>query len=96
MQLNILARTDAQWTIFDGVQRGCWYALQSGVYYGEMQGGKRHGYGLLYCTDTNGNPFLYECQWMNGLPIIGRYIVIRNGEWIKQEGTFDPIFVLTG
>ncbi|TNV72999.1 hypothetical protein FGO68_gene13915 [Halteria grandinella] len=61
-----------------------------------MLDGNRHGYGIVYTTDTSGNAWLYECQWEKGIPIEGRYIWIRRNSWFKFEGTLSHTYRLHG
>ncbi|TNV81420.1 hypothetical protein FGO68_gene16484 [Halteria grandinella] len=91
-ELNQLAQTEAQWAIFEGTD---W--LQQGVYYGEMLYGNRHGYGIVYTTNTE-TEWLYECQWNHGIPIEGRYIKIwiHLNTWTKFEGTLNHTYELHG
>ncbi|TNV72787.1 hypothetical protein FGO68_gene11253 [Halteria grandinella] len=98
-QLNQHARPDSkvQWTTFEGAERKIWNNLQQGVYYGQMQNEKRHGFGIVYTTDSGSNPWLYECEWKEGSPINeGRYIWIVGNEWYKFEGTIDDSYYLNG
>jgi len=91
-QLNEKATTSrtVEWTTFEGASRGSKRtALKEGVYYGQTVDGKRDGLGIVYCTDTIGDPFLFECEWKEGTPVTGRYIWIYDNKWRKREGTLD-------
>ncbi|TNV81309.1 hypothetical protein FGO68_gene3334 [Halteria grandinella] len=97
LQLNSLAKSKAQWAVFEGVNRNGWGFLQSGVYYGEKLDGKRHGYGIVYSTDgLFRNPHLFECQWNMDFPTYGRLIIIQDQNWEKYEGTMNRFFNLNG
>ncbi|TNV81531.1 hypothetical protein FGO68_gene13352 [Halteria grandinella] len=98
-QLNEKASTTRtiKWTSFEGANRTNGYCtLQEGVYYGQTLGGKRDGWGIVYCTDTGNRQFLYECEWKQGTPANGRYIFIVDNKWYKYEGTLDHYYALTG
>ncbi|TNV80010.1 hypothetical protein FGO68_gene8943 [Halteria grandinella] len=79
----------AQQGQFEGAIRGNgWTTLKEGVYYGQMLNGYREGFGILYCTDTENNPWLYECQWKQGRPSgKGRYTWVWQNQWRKCRGT---------
>ncbi|TNV80690.1 hypothetical protein FGO68_gene13408 [Halteria grandinella] len=87
-----------QWVTFEGQERGSgWYPLQKGFYYGQMIDGQMDGFGILYCTDAKNTPWLYECEWKQGIPINeGRYIFIKDNKWTSFEGTMDESYLLTG
>lgn len=62
-----------------------------------MLNGKRDGKGIVYTTDTNSCPFLFECQWLQGTPKKGRYTVIYNSNvWRKRDGETLEYYGLTG
>jgi len=68
-----------------------------GVYYGQVAGGKRHGYGFAYCADASGQPVLFECQWNGGTPCgQGRYTVVVERQWKQWEGEMDETYTITG
>ncbi|TNV83014.1 hypothetical protein FGO68_gene14858 [Halteria grandinella] len=97
-QLNQLATREAQWGVFEGAYRRGRQDLEQGVYYGEMLNGNRHGYGIVYTTTALVDAYLYECQWVKGTPIEGRYIYIWSGDntWTKSEGTLNQEYRLHG
>ncbi|TNV72127.1 hypothetical protein FGO68_gene14135 [Halteria grandinella] len=70
--------------------------LSGGMYYGESREGQRDGYGLLYCISSDGNQRLFECEWVDGLPIQGGWIVVFQNKWEKFEGQFDHRYLRTG
>ncbi|TNV80594.1 hypothetical protein FGO68_gene10335 [Halteria grandinella] len=79
-------------TKFDGGHH-----LKEGLYYGQLLDGKRDGYGIVYCTHQCNEPYLYECEWKQGIPINqGRYIRIFQDQWWKYEGTINETYTLTG
>lgn len=81
-------------TSFEGVT-GRGEALDlvaGGIYYGFMQNEKRHGFGILYCTDTNGYPYLFELEWVNGAPTKGRRLTDAD----TYDGELDGKFLFTG
>lgn len=54
---------------------------------------------LALSTDSGNFPFLYECQWKQGLPIggEGRYVWINiDNKWYSYEGTIDEHYLITG
>ncbi|TNV83270.1 hypothetical protein FGO68_gene8445 [Halteria grandinella] len=59
---------------------------------------KRDGYGIVYCTDTNNQAYLYECEWKQGSPFNnGSYIQIySNNKWENWEGPLMSDYLLTG
>lgn len=61
-----------------------------------MLEGKRDGFGIVYCTTTRNFPYLFECEWSQGTPIQGRYILIVQNQWKKYEGMLDEEYRLTG
>lgn len=61
-----------------------------------MLDGKRDGKGMLYITDSNNNPLLYECIWEQGIPISGRFSIIFQNHLDVYTGTFDPYFYRNG
>ncbi|TNV81417.1 hypothetical protein FGO68_gene2008 [Halteria grandinella] len=72
-------------------------ALVDGVYYGQLLDGKRDGYGILYCTDINNTPWLYECHWTQGRPTHVRYTwVQQDNKWDQYEGALDGGYLLHG
>ncbi|TNV81896.1 hypothetical protein FGO68_gene15470 [Halteria grandinella] len=76
-----------EWNTFEGANRNGMSKLQQGVYYGQMENGKRNGFGIVYCTDEMNRSWLYECEWKQGSPINnGRYVWIDNNKWKKWEG----------
>ncbi|TNV81095.1 hypothetical protein FGO68_gene6643 [Halteria grandinella] len=98
-ELNSKASSNriVEWTTFEGAQRAYpWFNLEQGVYYGQMADGKRDGYGIVYTTDAVNNPWLYECQWNEGIPIQGRFIRIGQQEQCyKEEGGMDHAYRVT-
>lgn len=58
--------------------------------------GLRDGYGLLYCTDLDAYPQLFECEWSKGNPIQGRETKIVNGRWQMYEGAFGQVALPNG
>ncbi|TNV80564.1 hypothetical protein FGO68_gene12790 [Halteria grandinella] len=77
---------------FEGDQ---WH--KSGLYYGEQADGKRDGYGLLYCINNYGWPYLFECHWKQGQPLRGKSVSINDdNQWRKYEGPFDTEYKCTG
>ncbi|TNV82295.1 hypothetical protein FGO68_gene17358 [Halteria grandinella] len=101
-QLNKIALNiprQAEWTAFEGAKReNGWSELKAGIYYGQLNlQGKREGYGIVYCTSSNDQPWLYECQWKQGCPINdGRYIQILDNKFKIFKGTLDESYGLTG
>ncbi|TNV81285.1 hypothetical protein FGO68_gene8430 [Halteria grandinella] len=98
-QLNSKADIErkVQWSEFEGTQRSKgWHQLKQGFYYGQMLDRKRHGYGIVYTTDTGGDPYYLECQWDRGRPIEGRYIGIWGNKWYMYEGSMDEAYTLSG
>ncbi|TNV80799.1 hypothetical protein FGO68_gene11931 [Halteria grandinella] len=94
---NVDINSAVVWTKFEGAERGGEYpSLQQGIYYGQMEDGKRHGYGIVYSIDQDSYPLLYECEWNMGLPIMGRYIEILDNQWYKREGDMSGSFCLQG
>lgn len=74
-----------------------WDELGSGIYYGQLLEGKRDGYGVVYCTNGEKFPFLFECWWIQGMPSRGRYLKVdKTNSWFKYEGTFGENFQLSG
>ncbi|TNV82722.1 hypothetical protein FGO68_gene1851 [Halteria grandinella] len=63
-----------------------------------MLDGKRDGYGIVYCTSTNNDAWLYECEWKQGSPINnGRFIWIYGvKKWNQWEGPLMSDYLLTG
>ncbi|TNV80465.1 hypothetical protein FGO68_gene16597 [Halteria grandinella] len=70
--------------------------VAGGIYYGQLVEGVREGYGVLYCTNSDGDQMLYECEWELGLPVSGRMKELFNGKWSKYEGRFDAHYSQTG
>ncbi|TNV82091.1 hypothetical protein FGO68_gene1905 [Halteria grandinella] len=100
-QLN--AKTDmsrvVEWTTFEGAKRGNGFGdLQQGIYYGQMLDGKRDGYGVVFCTATNNEAWLYECEWKQGTPVNnGRFIwIYTDNNWRKYEGPLMSDYLITG
>ncbi|TNV80482.1 hypothetical protein FGO68_gene3095 [Halteria grandinella] len=84
------------WRPFEGLELGAW-SLQQGHYYGQLSDSKRDGLGLVYCTNPNENPWLFECVWQDGVPVShGRFTLIANNKWFKFEGGIDGQHGLTG
>ncbi|TNV82328.1 hypothetical protein FGO68_gene6383 [Halteria grandinella] len=82
---------------FNGAKRdGDFNDLIEGTYYGQILNGKRDGYGIVYCTDTYNDPWLYECEWKEDTPIKGRCILIVQNKWRKLEGRIDETYLITG
>ncbi|TNV80054.1 hypothetical protein FGO68_gene13105 [Halteria grandinella] len=76
--------------IGDGITRN------RSIYWGQCVGEVRDGWGLVYCTDSDNDPHLYECEWDKGTPVKGREIWIVDNEWRKYEGAFDHEYLQTG
>ncbi|TNV82115.1 hypothetical protein FGO68_gene15861 [Halteria grandinella] len=88
-----------QWQLFEGTiikdYQGKKSGLDVGVYYGQLLHGMRDGYGILYTTNAENEPLLFECEWRKGLPIKGSYIQIWENQWHKHYGFLDESFTLT-
>ncbi|TNV83920.1 hypothetical protein FGO68_gene7233 [Halteria grandinella] len=83
-------------TQFEGVKREFAPILKKGIYYGQLKDGKRHGLGIVYCTNSENAPVLYECEWKRGVPTRGRYTIIIENQWATWEGEIDQRYLLTG
>ncbi|TNV74316.1 hypothetical protein FGO68_gene13204 [Halteria grandinella] len=81
---------------FEGLTRTPSPDLCPGRYLGQCLTGLRDGYGLLYCKDTEGVPYLFECQWDKGAPQQGMRVLIRIGLWERYEGPFDDKYERSG
>lgn len=64
---DILRSVD--WVKFEGTQRRGKDNLKEGIYYGQLLNGKRDGFGIVYTTDFYDHPWLYECEWNEGVPM---------------------------
>ncbi|TNV80332.1 hypothetical protein FGO68_gene16625 [Halteria grandinella] len=85
-----------EWKHFEGVkERHGSPDLLPGIYYGQCLEGMRDGYGLIYCLDDEGDPYLIECESNKGLPIKGKMFRILYDYWEKYEGQFDEKYLET-
>ncbi|TNV81051.1 hypothetical protein FGO68_gene14530 [Halteria grandinella] len=83
-------------SVFEGIKnRGEFADLVGGIYYGQHVNGIRDGYGLLFTTWKD-DPFMYECEWTQGIPTSGRIIYIIKNQWYKYEGQIDELYLFTG
>ncbi|TNV82684.1 hypothetical protein FGO68_gene15545 [Halteria grandinella] len=88
LNASVDAKRTVECTRFEGLTRPQGMTnFGEGVYYGQMLDGKRDGKGMLYLTDSNNNPLLFECIWEQGKVISGRYISIVNDTIDIYEGT---------
>ncbi|TNV80309.1 hypothetical protein FGO68_gene12336 [Halteria grandinella] len=96
-KLQNLPQHEIQQQRFEGmVNRHGFPDLLPGIYYGHCENGKRNGYGLLYCENTDHDFSFYECMWVKGRAVRGRRIAIMNGKWAIFEGNLDEKQLITG
>ncbi|TNV73619.1 hypothetical protein FGO68_gene13932 [Halteria grandinella] len=75
---------------------GCSDLKAGGIYYGQCVDGVRDGYGLLYCTEEDDDQQLFECDWIKGTPIKGRWIKVVDNLWENYQGEFDEEYLCQG
>ncbi|TNV81828.1 hypothetical protein FGO68_gene2753 [Halteria grandinella] len=86
-----------EWIELEGPKQGQYPAQDFiGLYYGQIEDGMRHGYGIFYYI-SNSNPQLFECEWVQGIPKEGKHIMISfNNQWSQWEGFMDETYVISG
>ncbi|TNV80840.1 hypothetical protein FGO68_gene177 [Halteria grandinella] len=78
------------------IQRIYCHPLQNGLFYGQTEGEKKDGLGILYAIDEGNVPWLFQCEWKQDLPIKGRITGFFGTDWYRYDGSIGQLYMPTG